>query len=149
GFAVLAGGEQLYEVDATKPVLTEADPYLYVDISYTTPLEWCRRNRLSHEPFFFFSRPEVMLAWLRVPIVDFVLHNPDFLRHPTNKHALKNSVIRYHFPQQQWRNKYTGLEQVTNLVRMVKARLSEHFGDRIHKRPFYVSELRRQLLPRP
>ena len=73
GFAVLGGGEQLYEVDASKKVLTAADPYLNVDISYTTPLEWCRRNHVRHEPFFYFSTPEIMLAWLRIPLVDFVL----------------------------------------------------------------------------
>ncbi len=147
GFAVLAGGEQLYEVDASKEVLTAADPYLKVDISYTTPLEWCRRNHVQHEPFFYFSTPEIMLAWLQLPIVKFVLSNPDFFRHPTNKHALKNSVIRYHFPQQQWRNKYTGFEQVVNLARMVQARLENHFGARIQKSRLYVSELLKQLEP--
>jgi hypothetical protein len=100
GFAVLAGGEQLYEVDPAKPVLTAADPYLKVDISYTTPLEWCRRNKVRHEPFFYFSTPEIMLAWLRIPLVDFVLKDPDFFRHPTNKHALKNSPIRPGFKRE-------------------------------------------------
>jgi hypothetical protein len=147
GFAILAGGEQLYEVEASKRVLTAADPYLKVDISYTTPLEWCRRNQVRHEPFFYFSTPEIMLAWLRIPLVNFVLNNPDFFRHPTNKHALKNSVIRYHFPQQHWRNKYTGFEQVLNLARMVQARLENHFGARIQKSRFYVSELLGQLEP--
>jgi hypothetical protein len=147
GFAVLAGGEQLYEIDASKRVLTAADPYLKVDISYTTPLEWCRRNNVRHEPFFYFSTPEIMLAWLRIPLVNFVLNNPDFFRHPTNKHALKNSVIRYHFPQQQWRNKYTGFEHVLNLEGMVRARLENHFGARIQKSRLYVSELLQQLEP--
>ncbi len=147
GFAVLAGGEQLYEVDASKEVLTAEDPYLKVDISYTTPLEWCRRHGVRHEPYFYFSAPEIMLAWLRIPLVDFVLNHPDYFRHPTNKHALKNSVIRYHFPQQPWRNKYTGFEQVLNLDALVKARLQEHFGARVKKSRLYVSELRRQLEP--
>ncbi|MGZ4817419.1 MAG: hypothetical protein ACXVZJ_02270 [Terriglobales bacterium] len=147
GFAVLGGGEQLYEVDASKPVLTAADPYLKVDISYTTPLEWCRRNKVRHEPYFYFGTPEIMLAWLRIPLVNFVLNHPDFFRHPTNKHALKNSVIRYHFPQQQWRNKYTGYEQVLNLAGLVRARLEDHFGSRIQKSHLYVSELLQQLEP--
>lgn len=147
GLAVLAGGEQLFEVDAGKPVLTAADPYLSMDISYTTPLEFCRRNRLPHEPYFYFSAPEIMLAWQHIPVIDFVLRNPDFLRHPTNKHALKNSVIRYHFPEQQWRNKYHGFEQVQNLAHMAKAKLGEYFGDRIHKRKVYVQELQKQLAP--
>jgi hypothetical protein len=55
--------------------------------------------------------------------------------------------IRYHFPQQQWRNKYTGFEQVLNLAKMVKARLTNHFGARIQKSPLYVSELIQQLMP--
>ncbi len=147
GFAVLAGGEQLYEVDASKDVLTAADPYLKADITYTTPLEWCRRHGVRHEPYFYFSTPEIMLAWLRIPLVDFVLHHPEFFRHPSNKHALKNSVIRYHFPQQQWRNKYTGFEQVLNLDALVKAKLQEHFGDRVQKSRLYVSELLQQLQP--
>ena len=147
GFAVLAGGEQLYEVDGSKQVLTTADPYLKADITYTTPLEWCRRHGVRHEPYFYFSTPEIMLAWLRIPLVDFVLRNPDFFRHATNKHALKNSVIRYHFPHQQWRNKYTGFEQVLELAHMVQARLEEHFGARIQKHRLYVSELLRQLEP--
>lgn len=147
GFAVLAGGEQLYHVDASKRTLSAADPYLLVDISYTTPLEWCRRNKVRHEPYFYFSTPEIMLAWMRIPLVDFVLKNPDYLRHPTNRHALKNSVIRYHFPQQQWRNKYTGFEQVLSLDAMVKAKLQEHFGLRVQKSKLYVSELLQQLEP--
>ncbi len=147
GFAILAGGEQLYEVDAAKKVLTAADPYLKVDITYTTPLEWCRRNKVRHEPLFYFSTPEIMLAWLRIPLVDFVLKHPDFFRHPTNKHALKNSVVRYHFPQQQWRNKYTGFEQVLKLDAMVKEKLQNHFGARIQKSRLYVSQLLQQLEP--
>jgi len=147
GFAILAGGEQLYHVDAAKQTLTVADPYLLVDITYTTPLEWCRRHRVRHEPYFYFSTPEIMLAWLRIPLVDFVLHHPDFFRHPTNKHALKNSVIRYHFPEQAWRNKYTGLEQVLKLDAMVKERLQEHFGARVQKTRLYVSDLLQQLEP--
>ncbi len=147
GFAVLAGGEQLYYVDASREVLTATDPYLKVDISYTTPLEWCRRHNVRHEPYFYFSTPEIMLAWLRIPLVDFVLKNPDFFRHPTNRHALKNSVIRYHFPHQQWRNKYTGFEQVLKLDAMVNERLQDHFGDRVAKTRLYVSELLQQLLP--
>ena len=147
GLAVLAGGEQLYEIDASKEVLTAADPYLEADITYTTPLEWCRRNRVRHEPYFYFSTPEIMLAWLRIPLVNFVLNHPDFFRHPTNKHALKNSVIRYHFPRQQWRNKYTGFEQVASLEGMVKARLQNHFGARLQKPRLYVSDLLRQLEP--
>lgn len=147
GFAVLAGGEQLYHVDGSKEVLTAADPYLKADITYTTPLEWCRRHGVRHEPYFYFSTPEIMLAWLRIPLVDFVLHHPDYFRHPTNKHALKNSVIRYHFPQQAWRNKYTGFEQVLNLDALVKTRLQEHFGARVQSSRLYVSELRQQLEP--
>ncbi|HVP43625.1 MAG TPA: hypothetical protein VMS96_09330 [Terriglobales bacterium] len=147
GFAVLAGGEQLYHVDGSREVLTAADPYLQADITYTTPLEWCRRHGVRHEPYFYFSTPEIMLAWLRIPLVDFVLHHPDYFRHPTNKHALKNSVIRYHFPQQQWRNKCTGFEQVLNLDALVRAKLVEHFGARVQKSRLYVSELLQQLQP--
>ena len=112
GFAIVAGGEQLYHVDTSKRILTAADPYLMVDVTYTTPVEWCRRNHVVHEPYFFFSTPEIMLAWLRIPLVSFVLENPDFFRHPTNRHALKNCVVRYHFPQQRWRNKYSGFEKM-------------------------------------
>jgi hypothetical protein len=147
GFGILAGGEQLYEIDASKTVLTADDPYLKMDITYTAPLEWCRRNRVVHEPFFFFSTPEIMLAWLRIPLVDFVLKNPDFFRHPTNKHALKNSVIRYHFPRQPWRNKYTGYENMPDLVNMVKAKLESQFGPKLQKSRLYVAELLRQLEP--
>jgi hypothetical protein len=147
GFGVLAGGEQLYHVEDSKEVLTPADPYLALDITYTTPLEWCRRHRVRHEPYFYFSTPEIMLAWLRISLVDFVLNHPDFFRHPTNKHALKNSVIRYHFPLQEWRNKYTGLEQVLNLDALVKEKLQAHFGARVQKTRLYVSELLQQLQP--
>lgn len=65
---------------------------------------------------FILVPPEIMLAWLQIPLVNFVLKNPDFFRHPTNRHALKNCVIRYHFPEQQWRNKYTGYENVPDLI---------------------------------
>lgn len=149
GFAVLAGGEQLYHVDASKPVLSANDVYLKADITYTTPLEWCRRHGVRHEPYFYFSTPEIMQAWMQIPLVDFVLHHPDYFRHPTNRHALKNSVIRYHFPQQQWRNKYTGFEQVLNLDAMVREKLVAHFGARVQKWPLYVPELRCQLQPVP
>jgi hypothetical protein len=147
GFAIVAGGEQLYHVDTSKRILTASDPYLMVDVTYTTPIEWCRRNHVAHEPYFFFSTPEIMLAWLRIPLIRFVLENPDFFRHPTNKHALKNCVVRYHFPQQQWRNKYTGFEKMPELSRMVKERLENHFGATLQKTRLYVSELLRQLEP--
>ena len=151
GFAILGGGEQLYEIDVSKENSRVTDPYMLMDIGFLTPLAWCRKNNTEHEPFFYFSTPEIMYSWLKIPIVDFALKNPDIFRHPANKHSLKALAMRYHFPHQQARNKYTGYEGVSELEKKIWEKVKAEFVTKIDssrmQMHLHTSELLRQLQP--
>src|SRR5581483_7096565 len=83
GYAVLGGGEQVYYIQE-KDILSAEDAYLKFDPGFAVPLEWCRRNAVAHQPYFYFSSSELCLAYLSIPTVDFVVTHPDIFRHPVN-----------------------------------------------------------------
>jgi hypothetical protein len=128
GFAILGGGEQLYELNGDPPAFNNVA--LNFDVGFCMTLEWCKRNHTRHEPYFYLSRPEIVLSWLRIPLVEFCLNNPDVLVHPQNKYVLKVMAMRMFFRQQVWRPKYNGFENVEHVRHRVRAQLRKSLGNR-------------------
>jgi hypothetical protein len=147
GYAVLGGGEQLYAVDAKKPAPTEEDTFIEYEVGFAVPLEWCRRNRTVHQPFFYLSTPELALSYLQIPLVAFGVGHPDMFRHPNNKFLFKRFVYQAMWPDITPRSKYSGFEKVVDLRMAAQGRLRQRFGPALHSYLLPVSLMKVQLVP--
>ncbi len=147
GYAVLGGGEQLYRVDPTKETLTPSDVFLEFEVGYAVPLEWCKRNDTAHEPYFYFSTPELMLSFLRIPLVSALLHNPDVFRSRTNALLCKRLVYNTVWPDTEPRKKYTGYEHILETREEAQEYLAQEFAERIQVYRLPVDELIAALSP--
>jgi len=132
GFAVLGGGEQLYRIDSPKPDSTISDVYLEFSVDYATALEWCRQNETYHEPYFFFSTPELCLSFLRLPLVQFAIDHPNSVfTHFGNKYTFKRLVYLSVWTDLELRYKYHGFENVMEPLNRSAEMLSAKFGARL------------------
>lgn len=149
GYAVLGGGEQVYNVDAKKASLTHDDVYLLLTTGNIAPLEWLKNTNVEHEPYFYFSTPEVCLSFMRIPLVSFMLSNPDpILRHKVNTYILKKIVFLSYWPDITTRVKSTGLERIASLVDATSRRMKEHFGEQLRLCHLPIPVFERQLTGR-
>lgn len=124
GYAILCSGEQLYDVDRTKPVITPRDLYLPLSNGTVMPLEWCKEKKTSHEPYFHFSTPELCLAYIRMPLIAFVLNNPEAaFRHKANIYTLKRVAYQSVWTDLEVRYKADGFENVKPLFDAARDRL--------------------------
>src|SRR3989344_2464797 len=112
GFAVLGAGEQHYRIDPTTSTPSEDDVFLEFDVGQTVAFEWCAHNNTVHEPFFFYSAPELCLSYVQQPLIQFALSHPDIFRHPTSIYTLKRLVFQSAWTTHKPRPKYHGLEKV-------------------------------------
>ena len=146
GFGVLCSGEQLYQADLSKPILTRDDIFLPLSNGNCVPLEWCKNNTTDHEPYFHFSTPELCLSYLEIPIIDFALSNPDPLfRHLGNAYALKRIAYQALWPDLEARNKYHGFENIRPLYDASTMQLRERFKQEYIPLNFPVTLFEKQL----
>lgn len=122
GFAVLGWGEPLYRVGENVATPSIGDVYMDFEPGYSVPYEWMDAHHTSHEPYFFFSTPELCLSYIRVPIVAHMLSRPDIFRHEANAHDFKRLVYQSFWPDIEPRYKYHGLEHYIDLVHAVADR---------------------------
>lgn len=128
GYAVLGGGEQVYKADLSKPLITREDLYLSLSNGIAVPLEWCKDNRTSHEPYFHYSTPELCLSYISLPLVSFALNNPESVfRHTANAFTLKRVVYQSVWTDLEIRTKSHGFEKIMPLVQETRARLRKQF----------------------
>ncbi len=147
GYAVLCSGEQVYDVDRTKPVITRSDLFLPFSNGNAIPLEWCKDNSTAHEPYFHFSTPELCLSYLRQPLVDFVLNNPELLfRHWSNAYTFKRIVYQSVWTNLALRYKRDGYERIRPMIDASRNALREKFHEQYRECNISVPELERQLL---
>ena len=125
GLAILGGGEQMYET-----VMVSGTPtaVLHFQAGYAAPLEWCRRTKVLHEPYFFFRTPELIDAYMKHPIVSRALEYPETFQHKANSYLLKRLVYQSSWPTMETRHKYDGFEKVRNIARERRIQLEAHFG---------------------
>lgn len=129
GYAVLCSGEQLYQADLSKAVITRADMYLPLTNGNIVPLQWCDDNDLEHEPYFHYATPELCLSYMREPLVAFALDNPELVfRHPANVYTFKRLVYQSIWNDIEIRYKYDGYENIRKpLFEDALKRLHERF----------------------
>jgi len=138
GYAVIGSGEQLYKFKDA--------PYLEFTVGYHVPYEWCQRNGVEHEPYFYFVTPEITKAWMEIPIVDFALtHQPQIFANPNNGNNLKIVVLQGMFPEQPRRAKFNGFEALLEKRRAAEELLTTAFAGRLDPYHIAVKEFKRQL----
>jgi len=145
GFAVLGAGEQYYRVDANKAQLSRNDIYLEFDEDKAIPLQWIEKNAAAHEPYFMYSAPELCLAYLRIPLIDFVLDHPDILRHRNSSFTLKRLVFQSVWREHISRPKYHGFEKIETETAAVKKDLIEKFPEQLQSYRIHIPEFYAQL----
>jgi hypothetical protein len=149
GFAVLAGGEQLYNARPKEGSLTRDDLYLLFTIGNIAPIEWCKDNSTDHEPYFYFSTPELCLSFMRLPLVNFALENPDTVfTHKANAYTLKRIVYQSIWPDLEVRYKADGFEKIKPLVQESVMRMREICGPDLPQFQLPVREFEKQLVPK-
>jgi hypothetical protein len=144
-YGVLGGWEQLYVVDEGNFEPSVEDVYLDCDVGYAVPLEWCRRNKKEHQPYFYFSTPELLLSYLRIPLVDHALNHPKMFRNRTSRFTFK--CLNY---QTEWldikpRKKFNGFEKVKAEKKAADERLKQKFTPFLQSYRLYIPEMLKQL----
>jgi hypothetical protein len=150
GYAVIPEGEQWYNADLEKKSLTIADLYLRFTSGHASVLDWCKDNALSHEPFFYMSTPELCLSYMRLPLVSFVLNNPETLfRNKNNMYSLQRIVYRSIWTQVRTRYELDTIINCGPLIRDAVKRLREKFASQLHTYHLPVTTFEKQLTSAP
>ncbi len=129
GFGVLGYGRITFNVRDTEHGI---EPFMPINTSYATPFEWCVRHTANHQPYFFFSTPELLLAYFRMPFVRAALENPTAFRNYANNQALRRFLYQTEWPEIQSRIPYLGYERLAALRDQANARMQEAFASRLH-----------------
>lgn len=117
GSAILGGGEQLYQLN---PLSQKVE--LEFDVGHLRVLSFAGQR---HLPFFFFSTPELFLAYMKWPVVQFALHSQNFFNHKQNSYLLKRLVYQQNFPDLESREKLDGWEAVAIAFAISRSRLQK------------------------
>lgn len=143
GYAVLAGGEQLYKQN---PFSSKPELGLIYETSRVACLEWCKNNNVEHWPAFYFTTPEIIASYLKMPVVQYFLNNPETLSHPKNTYILKQIAYQITWNDLPSREKFHGFEKVGMMTAYTNARLRKTFGKKIFDYFLSVKDLESQLL---
>jgi len=144
GYAVLGGGEQQYHIPDSESS-EEKDTYIEFESGFTAPLQWMQKNESSHCPYFFYGTPEATLAYLRIPIVNFAVRNPEMFRHKLNRHIFKRLVCHSVWPDLVSREKLNGYEEIRRLRLETQKELMRRFGEKLETFRLPVERMREQL----
>ncbi len=146
GYGVLCSGEQLYQADMNKKQLSRADMYLPLSNGTVLPLAWCAKQAIDHEPYFHFGTPELVLSYMRLPLVAFALENPDAVfRHEANAYTLKRLAYQSVWTDIEVRYKSHGFEKMRPLYDEAKQFLRKECNDRYIPYNIPVIEVEAQL----
>ena len=127
--AVLGGGEQIYSVQNNEVGINF--PY-----DFFNPLTWVKNSGNLHFPYFYYSTPEQALSYLKEPLVQSVINNPQYLekklielgdKDALTPFALKTLISYNKFPSSVFRLKYNGFESLIPLRREASIRLGKMF----------------------
>ena len=146
GYAVLAGGEQVYVVDQSESTIMQEDVSLLCTVGTIAPIEWYKDRTTEHEPHFYFRTPELCLSFMRLPLVAFALNNPESVfRHSANAHTFKRLVYQSIWTDIEIRYKSDGFEKIRSLEQDAIRRMRRRFGSKLVTYRLPVTVFERQL----
>lgn len=122
GHAVLGAGEFLFDCSGRSEI-----PQINFETGINAPIEWCLRQKLQHQPYFYFSTPEMGLAYLQSPAIQFALGTRDIFKNIYNVYALKMISHYSNWPDKKGRPKYSGFENIKDARWHADEKLKNHF----------------------
>jgi len=146
GRAVLGGGELYYELDSSTPLLAPENIYCEYNSEYVAALEWNKNNGTDHVPYFYITSPEMILAYLDLPLVACALEHPETFLHPMSKYTLKRLVYQSVWHTHTARPKYDGFEKILPIIQSKNLDLVRRLGSRMQYYRFPITRLRQELM---
>lgn len=123
--AVMGGGEQIYRNIDNKVCLT-------IHQSMVNSLNWCKNNNVLHFPYFFHTRPELVVSYLKDKLITFLVNNSEYYDDGFKSSAYSiEKMLVYHknFKGMAHRNKFSGFENIKKQRNILQRKLSEQFTD--------------------
>lgn len=105
GRAILGGGEQIFN-------LHDGEICVEYSAEHLVPLEYCRRNKVDHIPYFHLVTPELLASYLNIDLVDFLLKTPLYFRTPTYRLSIEKILVYHAYWDMVRRPKFHGFERV-------------------------------------
>lgn len=140
GHAVLGAGEFLFDCTGTSE-----SPSINFETGLNAPFEWCVRKNLQHQPYFYFTTPEMCLAYLQSPAIQFAVNRNDIFTNIYNVYSLKMISHYSNWPDKKGRPKYSGFENVKDARWHVDEKLKKYFRSYNDVCTLKYSELIQQL----
>lgn len=128
GTAVLGGGEQVYYTIDDKI-------YIKYDPGFVLPLEWCKKNKTIHYPYFHMHNSELLASYMQLDIISMLLDNPFYFKNHHFMSIEKILVYNGYWPNMARRTKYNGFEQIKEQRKLTEIILKEKHRDIV---PMYI-----------
>lgn len=129
GIAVLGGGEQIYYT-------IKDQIHIKYDPGFVLPLEWCKKNKTIHYPYFHMHNSELLASYMQLELISMLLKNPFYFESHHFMSIEKILVYNGYWPQMERRAKYNGFEQFREQRRKVETELKMQNPDIV---PLYIS----------
>lgn len=157
-YPILGGGEQCFMLKNLDDdvIIKQHNISMYKDrnneigllfnAGATNVLEYMKNNNINANPYFFYTTPELMIAYQQVPIIDFSLKQKDFYSGPAITYGMK--TIAYHnvWPELRMRKKSNGFD---NIAPEYQKKMLDKFSSIYNTEPQHywlsLSSLREQL----
>jgi hypothetical protein len=141
GCAVIGSGEQLYYTVDNKICIK-------YDAGILVPLEWCKNNNLHHFPIFFQSNPEIMYAYQKHPLIEYLLKDQKYFMRLDARYSAEKTLVYHHFfPDMPHRAKYNGYEFIAQFRHTIQNSLETRFPE-IKYEYYPVSSIQEQFMDR-
>ncbi len=145
GFAVLPYGSILLSRDQGAIGSASGDLSISLEAGHAMAQQWCSRNDRRHEPNFFRSSPELCLAYLRLPMVEFATQHPTVFNHPDNVVLFKRLVYQSVFYYYNAERRFVGFEMTRNIQQAAEVEIAHALGASIHAFRLQVPDMLEQL----
>ncbi len=124
-FGVLGNGKLSFQPNRAD----SNDTCMSFGTSFAAPFEWMKMGSVRHQPYFFLSTPEVVLSFLRTPLVEAALRTPHVFDNSSNNIALRRLVYQTFWPDIPSRPSLYGFERERLLKNAAEHRmLAYHNG---------------------
>ena len=113
--AIIGSGEQIYK-------LVDSEICAVYSKEYVLCLDYCTRNNLQHYPYFHLQNSELLAAYMKDELAQFLFKHPEYYQTIKHNTSLEKILI-YHkyYPEMPRRNKWDGFENTPVYHKFIKA----------------------------
>jgi len=119
---------------------------ILISAGSTNVLEYLKENKLSANPYFLYTSPELMVAYQQVPIINFSLQQKDFYSTSAITYGMKNIAYHNTWPELRMRRKSNGFDDIApEYKQKFTEKLAESYITEPQNYWLSLTELRSQL----